>query len=144
MIVFDLKCPDAHVFEAWFSSSEDYLAQKGRGLVSCPLCGSAEIDKAVMAPAVPAKGNRIVTDTERKAHAEELQALRADVERNCDYVGVDFAREARTRFAEPIADGEDSPRGIYGEASLAQAVDLVADGIPVVPLPFRPRRMADA
>jgi hypothetical protein len=143
MIVFDLKCPDAHVFEAWFSSSEDYSAQKGRGLVTCPMCGSAEVDKAVMAPAVPAKGNRLVTDAERKAHAEKLNALRAEVEANCDYVGTDFAREARARFDETV-DGEATPRGIYGEASLAQAAELIADGIPVAPLPFRPRRLADA
>lgn len=144
MIVFDLKCEGAHVFEAWFSSSEDYAAQKARGFVSCPTCGSAEVDKAVMAPAVPAKGNRLVTDAERKAHAERLKALKAEVEANCDYVGADFAREARARFTDPPADNEDAPRGIYGEASLAQAADLIADGIPVAPLPFRPRRLADA
>ena len=144
MIVFDLKCEGAHVFEAWFSSSEDYAAQKARGLVSCPMCGSAEVDKAVMAPAVPAKGNRLVTDAERKDHAERLKALKAEVEANWDYVGPDFAREARARFIDTPANGEPAPRGIYGEASLAQAADLIADGIPVAPLPFRPRRLADA
>jgi hypothetical protein len=143
MIVFDLKCADAHVFEAWFSSSEDYAAQQGRGLVSCPMCGSAQIDKAVMAPAVPTKGNRSVTD-ERKARAEQLKALRAEVESSCDYVGADFAREARARFEAVTAEGAEAPRGLYGEASLAEAAGLVADGIPVAPLPFRPRRMADA
>jgi hypothetical protein len=144
MIVFDLKCPDSHVFEAWFSSSDDYAGQKDRGLVTCPLCGSPDIEKAVMAPAVPAKGNQIVTAAERKAQAERLQALKAEVEANCDYVGADFAREARARFAEAPVEGADAPRGIYGEASLAQAADLIADGIPVTPLPFRPRRLADA
>jgi hypothetical protein len=144
MIVFDLKCPDAHVFEAWFGSSEDYAAQQTRGLVACPVCGSAEVDKAVTAPAVPAKGNRVVTDAERKAQAEKLKALRAEVEASCDYVGADFSREARARFSEPPADDQPAPRGIYGEASLAQAADLLADGIPVAPLPFRPRRLADA
>lgn len=144
MIVFDLQCEGAHVFEAWFSSSEDYAAQKDRGLVSCPMCGSGQVDKAVMAPAVPAKGNRLVTEAERRAHAERLQALRAEVESACDYVGADFAREARARFTDPPAQGEPAPRGIYGEASLAQAADLIADGIPVAPLPFRPRRLADA
>ena len=140
MIVFDLKCPDAHVFEAWFSSSEDYSAQKGRGLVTCPMCGSAEVDKAVMAPAVPPKGNQLA---DRKAQADRLKALRAEVEASCDYVGAEFAREARARFEEPT-DSETPPRGIYGEASLAQAAELIADGIPVAPLPFCPRRLADA
>lgn len=144
MIVFDLRCADAHVFEAWFGSSDDFAAQKARGLVACPICGSAEVEKAVMAPAVPAKGNRLVMDAERKQHSQKLQALRIEVEASCDYVGADFAREARSRFARPPADPETPPRGIYGQASLAQAADLIADGIPVAPLPFRPRRLADA
>ncbi|RYD96104.1 MAG: DUF1178 family protein, partial [Sphingomonadales bacterium] len=58
MIVFDLACKKAaHVFEIWFGSSADYEDQKARGLVTCPYCGSADIDKAVMAPNVAAKGN---------------------------------------------------------------------------------------
>jgi hypothetical protein len=147
MIVFDLKCSDAHVFEAWFGSSDDYQAQKDRGLVACPMCGSAEVDKAVMAPAVPAKGNRQPLASERKAEAERLAALRTQIETSCDYVGRDFASEARARFGDGAGDQPSAlspPRGIYGETSLREAADLVADGIPVAPLPFRPRRLADA
>ncbi len=146
MIVFDLKCAEAHVFEAWFGSSEDYAAQKDRGLVACPLCGSADVDKAVMAPAVPTKGNRLPRPAQRRAEGERLKALRSEIESNCDYVGRDFAREARTR-ADAAGNADtpgDAPRGIYGEASLAEAADLVADGIPIAPLPFLPRRLADA
>ena len=146
MIVFDLKCPDAHVFEAWFKSSEDYDGQKARGLVTCPTCGSPWVDKAVMAPAVPTKGNRLPGPADHRVQAEKLKALRLEVESSCDYVGRDFAREARDRFTESADTTEAAPppRGIYGEATLTEAVDLVADGIPVVPLPFRPRRLADA
>ena len=155
MIVFDLKCGETHVFEAWFDSSADYEAQKARGLVSCPMCGSEDVDKAVMAPAVSPKGNRIVTAAERQAETARLQALRAEVEANCDYVGRNFASEARARHqAAESADEQPAapaklgavppPRGIYGEASLAEAVDLISEGIPVAPLPFRPRRLADA
>ena len=155
MIVFDLKCGETHVFEAWFDSSADYEAQKARGLVSCPMCGSEDVDKAVMAPAVSPKGNRIVTAAERQAETARLQAIRAEVEANCDYVGRNFASEARARHqaAESADEQRDDPakpgavpppRGIYGEASLAEAVDLISEGIPVAPLPFRPRRLADA
>jgi hypothetical protein len=146
MIVFDLKCPSAHVFEAWFKSSDDFDCQKARGLVTCPTCSSPRVDKAVMAPAVPTKGNRLPGPTDHRAQAEQLKAMREQVESSCDYVGRDFAREARARFTEsPDApDAAVPPRGIYGEASIAEAADLVADGIPVVPLPFRPRRLADA
>ena len=58
MIVFDLHCKNtSHVFEIWFGSSSDYEDQKARGLISCPYCGSVEVDKAVMAPNVAAKAN---------------------------------------------------------------------------------------
>jgi hypothetical protein len=137
LIVFDLKCPADHVFEAWFQSGEAYDAQKARGLVECPRCGSSEVDKAVMAPAVGAKGNQ---QAARAAERERLQALKAEVEASCDYVGRRFAVEARARFG---AEG-DQPRGIYGEASLAEAASLLEEGIAVAPLPFRPTRSADA
>ena len=58
MIVFDLRCGAGHVFETWFGTSEDYEDQRGRGLVICPLCGDTQVGKAVMAPAVAAKGNQ--------------------------------------------------------------------------------------
>ena len=60
MIVFDLCCGEGHRFEGWFGSSDDFAAQQTRGLVACPRCGSAEVAKAPMAPAVPRKGNQQV------------------------------------------------------------------------------------
>ena len=96
-----------------------------------------------MAPAVSPKGNRLVTTAERQTEAARLKALRAEVEANCDYVGREFAAEARARH-EAADTGEPAPRGIYGEASLAEAAELISEGIPVAPLPFRPRRLADA
>ena len=132
MIVFDLRCGSEHVFEAWVGSSADYEAQRGRGLSECPLCGDAQISKAVMAPAVPAKGNQ------GAPHAQLLAAQRR-MEAESDYVGSDFAALARARH------GEDVPsRPIYGEATIAEARDLASDGIPVMPLPFRPLIRSDA
>lgn len=141
MIVYDLKCSRAHVFEAWFGSSEDFAGQQDRGLVACPVCDDRAIEKAVMAPAVGPKGNRRTTDSHARAELARLAALQADVERNCDYVGRAFVEEARARFHE--AD-ERPARGIFGEATIAAALELVEEGIPVAPLPFRPRQAADA
>jgi hypothetical protein len=138
MIVFDLKCSRAHVFEAWFDSTEAYDEQRARGLVQCPLCDCAGIEKAVMAPAVAAKGNQRGGDVQAKSELARLASLQADIESSCDYVGSRFADEARARH------GKDDARGIYGETSLASALDLAAEGIPVAPLPFRPRRLSDA
>jgi hypothetical protein len=137
MIVFDLRCEANHVFEAWFDSSAAYEAQKARGLVSCPACDSTDVEKALMAPAVGPKSNQAGYQAQRA----RIAALRAEVEASCDYVGGNFAAVARARFAE----GEDAPpRGIYGETSLAEAASLLEEGIPVAPLPFRPRSAADA
>jgi len=133
MIVFDLACAHGHVFEAWFGSSADFEAQGARGLVTCPVCGTPEVTKAVMAPAVAAKGNRRAPSLRAK-----LDEVRRDVEANCDYVGDRFAAEARA------AHEGTRPRGVYGEASREEVKGLVDDGIPVAPLPFRPRRAADA
>jgi hypothetical protein len=134
MIIFDLKCvPQGHVFEAWFGSSEDYEAQRVRGLVSCPLCGSAEVDKAPMAPAVGAKGNR--ADGPAPAQMKALLGAMADAQKKMletsEHVGPRFADEARA-----IHLGETEARAIHGQATPQQADELREEGVPVAPLPF--------
>ncbi len=141
MIIFDLKCsPQGHVFEGWFGSSGDYEAQQEKGLVSCPICGSAEVSKAVMAPAVGAKGNRSVRagpellGGDSEAVKTALAALAAEQKRilaHSEAVGDRFADEARA-----IHLGESEARAIHGRATRAQAESLIEDGIPVAPLPF--------
>jgi hypothetical protein len=147
VIVFDLRCADGHVFEAWFGSTADYDAQRERGLVACPVCSVTDVAKAVMAPAVPTKGNRRADakpaaahpPAEVKAMLAALAEVQAKVEASCDYVGDRFADEARA-----IHLGEAETRGIYGEATPEQAAELREEGIDVAPLPFRPKRAADA
>ncbi|WP_448582106.1 DUF1178 family protein [Thermaurantiacus sp.] len=131
MIVYDLACSAGHVFEGWFANAADYDRQKEAGLLTCPVCDSREVTKQPQAPAVPRKGNR-----------HPLAALRAEIESQCDDVGPRFPEEARARHA--AAQRGETVRGAYGEASLAEVRALVDEGIPVAPLPFRPRRLADA
>ncbi|MEA3018262.1 MAG: hypothetical protein QOI38_2984 [Sphingomonadales bacterium] len=143
MIIFDLKCvPQGHVFEGWFGSSADYQEQQGRGLVSCPLCGSSEVAKAVMAPAVGAKGNRAGADAPRpelfsgdsesvKRMLASLAAEQKKMLASSEHVGDRFADEARA-----IHLGEAEARAIHGRATRDQAESLIDDGIPVAPLPF--------
>ncbi len=137
MIVFDLRCGGAHVFEAWFGSSEAYDRQLAAGLIACPLCGDTGITKAAMAAAVPAKANRSSGSQPAKAAALLQQQRR--FEAMADDVGRDFAVVARS-----LHDGETPARSIYGEATLAEARELIDDGIAVLPLPFRPRSRSDA
>ena len=134
MIIFDLKCaPQGHVFEAWFGSSEEYEGQRARGLVSCPLCGSGEIAKAPMAPAVGAKGNQ--GDGLPPAQMKALLGAMADAQKKMletsEHVGPRFADEARA-----IHLGEAEARAIHGQATPAQADELREEGVPVAPLPF--------
>lgn len=154
MIVFDLVCSDAnHVFEGWFGSSEDYEDQRRRGLLTCPMCGSVEIAKAVMAPRVGAKGNRASEPAAQsatpapgarlpmangEASAAAMKGMLAALAKaqtealaGSDYVGPRFAAEARA-----IHLGESVERPIYGQASPEEAKALADEGIPVAPLPF--------
>ena len=134
MIIFDLKCaPHGHVFEAWFGSSDDYGAQLARGLVSCPLCGSAEIEKAPMAPAVGAKGNQGdgLPPAQMKALLGAMAEAQKQMLESSEHVGPRFADEARA-----IHLGETEARAIHGQATPEQADELRDEGIPVAPLPF--------
>jgi len=127
MIVFDLACPDKHVFEAWFGSTADYEEQRARGLVSCPLCGSAEVAKAPMAPAVCGTGE----GPDPKALLKVLAAAQAKALEGSTFVGPRFAEQARAMHL-----GEAEHRQIHGQASPEQAKALVAEGVPVAPLPL--------
>ena len=140
MIIFDLKCaPQSHVFEGWFGSSADYEAQQEKGLVACPICGSSEVSKAVMAPAVGAKGNSkpagrnpIAGDAaEVKEMLGALAAEQARILASSEHVGDRFADEACA-----IHLGEADARAIHGRATREQAESLTEDRIPIAPLPF--------
>ena len=134
MIVFDLRCtPQGHVFEAWFGSTGEYEAQQARGLVSCPICGAAEVEKAPMAPQVGAKANRSDAPSPQatKAMLAEMASLQKKLLETSDNVGDRFSDEARA-----IHLGEAEARAIHGRASRADAEGLIEDGIPVSPLPF--------
>jgi hypothetical protein len=132
MIVFDLQCSKAHVFEAWFGSSADHERQTAAGMIACPVCGDTQTAKAVMAPAVAAKGNR--SDA-----AAKLLAAQRQMEAVSDYVGDNFVAEARARHEQATPS-----RPIYGEATIADARALLDDGIGILPLPFKPLVRSDA
>lgn len=141
MIVFDLRCaPAAHVFEAWFGSSADYEDQLARGLVQCPLCGSADVGKAVMAPRIAAKGNQraetlptpVSSDAEgMKQMLAALATAQKKLLEKSEHVGDRFADEARA-----IHVGDSPGRAIHGRATPDQARSLAEDGISIAPLPF--------
>ena len=135
MIVFDLKCEKAHVFEAWFPDSAAFERQRKKGQVACPACGSAKVEKALMAPNISASRDKdAARESAQAAQAmQELVKLRRHVEANCEYVGPEFAEEARK-----IHFGETEKRDIYGEATKSEADDLREDGVEVAQIPWVP------
>ncbi len=138
MIRYSLTCPEGHGFEAWFADSAAYEAQKAKGVVACPLCGSADVDKALMAPAVTTarrkESVRLAANMpEQQEVTSMLRKLRKHLTENADYVGPRFAEEARR-----IHYNESEKRGIYGEASREDANALAEEGIEFHPLPILP------
>lgn len=153
MIHYQLACAADHGFDGWFRDSAGFDAQVARGLVACPHCASTAVRRALMAPAVPRKG----APSRRKAAPRPdepatppavpqpdkaasglpdqmravLARMRAEVEKNCDYVGPAFAAEARR-----MHNGETEARGIYGETTPDEAVALKEDGIEVASIPW--------
>lgn len=128
MIRYALICDAEHEFEAWFRNSSDYDEQAASGLVECPLCASTAVKKAVMAPNVASPKRR--KETPQKMMMEMAGKVRAHIRQNFDYVGEDFAREARD-----MHEGRKEARLIYGETSADETRQLLEDGVEVTPLP---------
>jgi len=143
MIRYTLRCRKGHQFEAWFASSAAYDTQADTGKVTCAVCGTKKVEKALMAPSV-AKGEKKAvavaqTPTDEKAAVIQremmalMRKLRREVEKNAENVGTKFAEEARKIHYE-----EAPARGIYGEAILEDARALKEEGIDFYPLPALP------
>ncbi len=165
MILYDLRCRKNHVFEAWFRDSAAYNDQAEAGEVACPTCGSKKVAKAPMAPRLARGGlSRGGGETGEAQHAEAqinetgttetaetepakaetakaaeamraLRGLRRKVEDNFDYVGPQFAEEARK-----IHYGEADAHDIYGETSDQEAKELRDEGVAFTRIPWAPRQ----
>ena len=132
MIAYSLRCHKGHEFEGWFRDSLAFDDQSTSGHLSCPSCKSIRIEKAIMAPAVSGtkKSAARTKAAEERRVRQFATGLRKYVQQNADYVGPNFAEEARK-----IHYGETPDRHIYGEATARDAQDLVEEGIDVAPLP---------
>lgn len=137
MIVLNLECAQAHQFEGWFASSEAFGEQCAKGLVSCPVCGSPEVHKRPSAPYVARAST--TADTQPAASqaspnpaailSKMIEAMRQQIPQMED-VGKNFADEARK-----IHKGEAEERPIRGQTSVGEAIELIEEGISVLPLP---------
>ena len=148
MIVYNLKCRRNHLFEAWFRSSAAYDEQAAAGVISCPICGTRKVEKALMAPrlskgagkaeneALPADHQKAIVETETSGEVmKAMSELRQKIEDNFDHVGPQFAEEARK-----IHYGEADPRNIYGETSDEEAEALREEGVRFGRVPWAQRQ----
>ena len=152
MIRYNLRCERGHAFESWFQSSSAYESQEKRKLVSCPACGSAKVERAIMSPQIVGKKGRGSAEPAPAAATEvtaaspaplmmaqdrelraKLKELRDHVVKNADNVGERFPNEARKMHY-----GDIEHRPIYGEASPDEARSLIDEGVEVMPLPILP------
>lgn len=165
MINYSLRCDATHVFEAWFRSSADFDEQAQRGLLSCPICGSSKIEKAIMSPAVarrdrgravpqpqeqtdesktkPEPKNEVVAAAKPSAPPvnEKMAQLWQMARKLQAHVEANFENVGR-KFPEEVRKmhtGESEHRDVYGEASLEDAKDLLDEGIDIMPLPRLPK-----
>lgn len=133
MIKYDLRCDQDHTFEAWFRDSSTCDEQLAGDEVLCPHCASQHVQKALMAPSLAKSKADDDNQKQVMAMAQQMHLLREfrrHVEENCDNVGAAFPEEARR-----IHYGEAEHRNIYGEADLAEAKELIEEGIDILPVP---------
>ena len=154
MIRYQLRCTEGHAFEGWFRSSKSYDAQSRRKQVTCPVCGTAEVEKAIMSPRIARGRSRKPTPSREVAAApqpdtasrpqqvlngeqrkllSEMRKLRDEMLAKSDYVGPRFAEEARR-----IHNEETPARGIHGEATPDEVAELKEEGVEIYPVPVLP------
>jgi hypothetical protein len=130
VIVYSLRCKNGHEFEGWFRDSASFDAQSGDGSLTCPTCNTPRVEKAMMAPALAAGRSKEVPPQNGRAMRQFMTGLRKYVQEHAEYVGPNFAEEARK-----IHYGETVDRHIYGETTSEEAQQLAEEGVDVAPLP---------
>jgi hypothetical protein len=136
MICYSLICSGNHTFDSWFASAEAYSKLKSQGFLSCTICGSLNVEKAIMAPNVlvtsdKSSENKKLKKLSPSPAAKAMAELKNHIEKNSEDVGNNFAVVARE-----MHDGDTPERNIHGKASLSEAKSLSEDGVPIVPLPW--------
>lgn len=164
MIKYQLICDKSHEFEGWFGDSAAFETQQESGLLTCPVCGSADVRRALMAPNLASPKTRKTDLAEQQPSAQpepqpqpqapqqasaalppaaarkmqelmsEMRALQTRIREECRDVGNDFAEEARK-----IHYGEVEPEGIYGQATAEEREALDEEGIEIMDMPWLPK-----
>ena len=131
MIRYFVACVGEREFEAWFWKSAAYDTQRKKKQVECPVCGSHEVRKRIMAPAIRASGSKSDREKSPEAVAAKMAGeIRQKIAETHDYVGDRFADEARSMYY-----GEAEHRPVWGEVTPEVAEELQEEGVPAMPIP---------
>ena len=128
MIVLNLQCTDAHPFEGWFDSVEDFDRQAESLMVACPMCGDTHVSRLPSGPRVKRSGD--AENPGQQVMKQMISAL-SEMAKGSEDVAERFPEEARRMHY-----GETAARNIRGKASAEETRELLEEGIPVLPLPF--------
>jgi len=137
LVKYDLKCENGHLFEGWFPSSDGFEKQQKQGLISCPICSSVNVSRALMAPAVKRakidknSSNKVSPNIGENEIKTQIRTLNKLIEKNTTDVGKDFAKEARM-----IYKGEKKDKPIRGSATSKEEKELKKEGIPFIKVPW--------
>lgn len=134
MIVFNLSCDNAHRFEGWFGSADDFASQAEAGSIACPVCGSIEIEKMLSAPYVKTRSAVAEDGSKPVAVANAAQMLRQkfieQILGSTENVGRRFPEEARKIFYKEVPE-----RAIRGTATGKEVAELKDEGIDILSVP---------
>ncbi len=135
MVKYVLRCENTHSFEAWFPDSNAYEIQRENNLIICPFCQTSKVEKAIMAPNIRTSKKAAQTQPQKEEllsddFVKAMEGIKNQIRDNFDYVGRDFAEEARA-----IHNGEKAQRLIYGESSNQEISELIDEGVPIAPIP---------
>ena len=136
MIKYKLICKDCSIsFDSWFSSSKEYEKLKKKKFLNCHICNSLNIEKTLMSPSIFRLENDTKTENQNKKKREikkKISDYQKFIEKNFDYVGENFAYEARSIHYK----NKKASKGIYGTATKEDLRELIEEGIEAEAIPW--------
>jgi len=136
MIKYRLICKDCEtIFDSWFSSSKEYERLKKKDFINCHICNSLSVEKTLMSPSVFMAKNDSKTNNQIQKYKETKKIIlkyQEFIKKNFDYVGENFAYEARSVHYK----NKKALKGIYGTTTKEDLKELKEEGIKVEIVPW--------
>ena len=135
MIKYSLICKNCDMtFESWFASSKEYEKLKKKNFLNCHKCNSTRIEKNLMAPSLINRKSDTSSKEIKKLNKikKTISEYQKFIKNNFDYVGDNFAYEARSIHYNKKKRG----KGIYGTAKPSEIKELKEEGVEAELIPW--------